>query len=374
MSTTTTPPRLMRGGGSFQADLRAEVNALLDPATRRRGRIRFFTKAAFMLLWTAASYAYLVFMADNWWQAGLGCISLAFALGGVAFSIQHDANHGALGRKWRPLGLVMDVLLGTSSFLWRERHNHAHHTYTNVVDKDGDIEQLPLARFAPDQPRHPWHRFQHIYMFVLYGFYAPRQALMGDFSMLIRGPKAHVPLPRPKGADLWQLVVSKVIFFGLFLVLPMFFQPWWGVLLGAFVTLWILGIILAVVFQLAHCVGEADFTSEARLIAEAEEDGPREWARHQVEHTVDFARSSKFLNWYLGGLNFQVEHHLLPQVCHVHYRHIAPIVEELSAKHGIRYNANDTMWSALASHARWLKHMGEVPVEQPADQRVAVTA
>jgi linoleoyl-CoA desaturase len=230
-----------------------------------------------------------------------------------------------------------------------------------VVDKDGDIEQLPLARFAPDQPWSPWHPWQHFYMFVLYGFYAPRQVLMGDFSMLLRGPRAHVPMPRPHGADLWQLVISKVVFFGLFLVLPMFFQPWWGVLLGAFVTLWILGIILAVVFQLAHCVDEADFTSEARLIAEAEEDGPREWARHQVEHTVDFARKSRVLNWYLGGLNFQVEHHLLPQVCHVHYRSIAPIVEELSAKHGFRYNANDSLWSALGSHARWLKRMGVKP-------------
>lgn len=361
MSTTAVAPRLLRGGGSFQSELRAEVATILDARTRRMGRVRFFSKAAFMLLWTAASYAYLVFLAGSWWQAGLGCISLAFALGGVAFSIQHDANHGALGRRWSVLGLSLDTLLGTSSYLWRERHNHAHHTYTNVVDKDGDIEQLPLARFAPDQPWSPWHPWQHIYMFVLYGFYAPRQALMGDFSMLLRGPNAHVPLKRPRGRTLWELIITKTIFFGLFLVMPMFFQPWWGVLLGAFVTLWILGIILAVVFQLAHCVEEADFTSEAKLIAEAEEDGPREWARHQVEHTVDFGRSSRLLNWYLGGLNFQVEHHLLPSVCHVHYRRISPVVEQLCAEHGFRYNANVTFWSALGSHARWLKRMGVKP-------------
>ena len=204
MSTTTVAPRLLRGGGSFQSDLRARVAEILDARTRRMGRVRFFAKAAFMLLWTAASYAYLVFFAGTWWQAGLGCISLAFALGGVAFSIQHDANHGALGRRWRVLGLSLDTLMGTSSYFWRERHNHAHHTYTNVVDKDGDIEQLPLARFAPDQPWSPWHPWQHIYMFMLYGFYAPRQVLMGDFSMFVRGPNAHVPLQRPKGGTLWE--------------------------------------------------------------------------------------------------------------------------------------------------------------------------
>ncbi len=361
MTTSDAPARLFRGGGSFQADLTRAVRDILDEKALRRGRMRFFSKAAFMLLWTAASYAYLVFMAGNWWQAGLGCISLALALGGVAFSIQHDANHGAVGRRWRFLGLSLDILLGTSSYLWRERHNHAHHTYTNVVDKDGDIEQMPLARFAPDQPRRPWHRFQHIYMFALYGFYAPRQTLMGDASMLLRGPNAHVPLRRPRGGDLWELIVTKVIFVGLFLVLPMFMQPWWGVLLGAFVTLWILGIILAVVFQLAHCVEEADFTSEARMAAESERDGPREWARHQVEHTVDFARSSRVLNWYLGGLNFQVEHHLLPNVCHVHYRHISPVLEQLCLEHDLHYRANDTFLAALRSHARWLRAMGQAP-------------
>ncbi len=355
------PQRLFRGGGSFQNDFKAEVDALLTPGVRRNGRIRFFAKAAFMLLWTAASYAFLLVVADGWWTGLAGSVSMAFALGGVAFSIQHDANHNALGRRWRPLGLSMDILLGTSSYLWRERHNHAHHTYTNVVDKDGDIEQLPLARFAPDQPWSPWHRFQHIYMFVLYGFYAPRQVLMGDISMLVRGEEAHVPIKRPRGGDLAVIVVTKVMFLTIALVVPMIFQPWWAVLLAGFFILWILGIVLAIVFQLAHCVEEADFTSEARLTSEAAADGPREWARHQVEHTVDFARGSRFLNWYLGGLNFQVEHHLLPGVCHVHYRSISPVLERLCAEHGVRYNANATLLLALRSHARWLKQMGRPP-------------
>ena len=360
--SAVAPQRLLKGGGSFQRDLKVAVDELLDTRVRRNGRIRFFSKAAFMLLWTAASYAFLLLVSDGWWTGLAGCVSMAFALGGVGFCIQHDANHNALGRKWRPLGLTMDLMLGTSSYLWRERHNHAHHTYPNVVDKDGDIDQLPFGRFAPDQPWSPWHRFQHWYMFALYGFYAPRQVLMGDIGMLITGEEGDVPIKRPRRGDLAVLVLCRAAFVGLALVLPMFFQPWWAVLIGAFTTLWILGIIVAVVFQLAHCVEEADFTSEARLIAEAEEDGPREWARHQVEHTVDFARGSRLLNWYLGGLNFQVEHHLLPHVCHVHYRSISPIVEELCVKHDIRYNANRTLMLALRSHARWLREMGQRPV------------
>ena len=139
------------------------------------------------------------------------------------------------------------------------------------------------------------------------------------------------------------------------------FHPVWVVLLAGLGALWILGIILAVVFQLAHCVEEAEFTSLEKLTNEVEQDGPRDWAEHQVETTVDFAQKSRLLAWYLGGLNFQVEHHLFPTVSHVHYRRISPIVEDMCAQHGLPYNNNATLMDALRSHSRWLKRMGERP-------------
>lgn len=361
VSAPARPARLFRGGGDFQRDLRALVSATVDERAERWGRVRYFAKAAFMLTWWAASYAYLMLGASNGWQMLLGSVSLALAMGGIGFAIQHDANHGALGRRARLLGYSLDMI-GASSYLWRERHNHAHHTYTNVVDKDGDIEQLPLARFAPDQPWSPWHRYQHIYMFVLYGFYAPRAVLWGDFDALRLGARAHVPVARPHGRDLAAFITGKAVFLGWMFAVPLAFHPWWQVLIAAFTTLWILGILLAVVFQMAHCVEEAGFTSVQRLQASAERDGPREWTRHQVETTVDFARSSRLLAWYLGGLNFQVEHHLLPGVCHVHYRRLSPMVEALCARHGMRHLSQPTLWGSLRSHARWLRAMGQRPV------------
>ncbi|MSO44182.1 MAG: acyl-CoA desaturase [Thermoleophilia bacterium] len=354
--------RLFRGGGDFQHDLKAMVAECITDSVHRNGRVRFYSKAVFMVIWWAASWGFLMFVSATWWQTLLGCLSLAFAMGGIGFGIQHDANHGALGRRARWMGFSLDVI-GSSSFLWRERHNHAHHTYTNVVDKDGDIDQLPFARFAPDQKLHAFHRFQHIYMFALYGAYAPKAIFWGDFNAIYRGPKCMVPVKRPRGTDLVQFIAGKAAAFSWLLVIPMFFHPWWQVLIATFVTLWILGIVLAIVFQLAHCVEEAEFTSEERLIQGSLDDGPREWTRHQVESTVDFGRRSRVLNWYLGGLNFQIEHHLLPQVCHVHYRMLSPHFEELCATHGFRYTAHPTLFSALKSHSRWLKRMGQPGAE-----------
>ncbi|MCU0306663.1 MAG: acyl-CoA desaturase [Thermoleophilia bacterium] len=351
---------LFRGGGEFQRELRARVKAELTPRRLRAGAWRFSLKAATMLTWGIGSYLALVLWASEPWQFALLSVSLGFALAGIAFSIGHDANHGAApgGRRVNDtLGLVFD-LIGASSYVWKAKHNHAHHSFTNVVGADTDIEQMPLARLAPDQPRRRIHRWQHIYMWPLYGMYTIKHHLIGDIVPVVQGRSGMSRLERPRG---WQLVLyvgGKVVFWGWALALPLLLHPWWGVLLCFLLVSWVLGVTLAVVFQLAHCVEEAEFTS-----VDALREGPRrDWALHQVETTVDFAPSSRLLRWYLGGLNFQVEHHLMPKVCHVHYARISPIVRELCEKHGVRHNVQPNMAFALRSHGRWLRRMGEAPV------------
>ena len=137
----------------------------------------------------------------------------------------------------------------------------------------------------------------------------------------------------------------------------MMLHPFWAVVgvysLAAFVS----GVALSVVFQLAHCVEEADFpvpvptaTGGARV--------ENEWAVHQVLTTANFARSNRVLSWFLGGLNFQVEHHLFHKICHVHYPELSKVVEKVCNEFGVRYNANKTFWGAVRSHCRWLVAMG----------------
>lgn len=349
---------LFKGGGDFLREFRAAAAEELTPAVLRRGAWTMGAKAATISAWTIGSYLALILWAREPWQIGLMCVSLALALAGVGFSIQHDANHGAAGgRLARLYGFSLD-LMGASSQVWREKHNHAHHTFTNVDGADGDIEQLPFARFAPSQPRFRFHRFQHVYMWLLYGLYAFKGHLTGDWKEMTRGQVGIQRIRRGPGV-VAAFVLGKALFVSWAVVLPLLLFPWWTVLIAFALTSWVFGITLAVVFQMAHCVEEAEHGFAT--VAELEADPERRWAEHQLASTVDFAPRSRILNWYLGGLNFQAVHHLLPRVCHVHYARLSPVLERVAAENGLQYRCHPTFRSALRSHGRWLRRMGVAP-------------
>jgi linoleoyl-CoA desaturase len=227
---------------------------------------------------------------------------------------------------------------------------------------DSDIDLGALARLSPAQPRRSWHAFQHVYLWFLYGLLLPAKHFVHDFRALATGRIAKHRFPRPRGRALAELIVGKLFFVGYAFVLPALVHPWWAVLLFYGLVSMVVGLILSVVFQLAHCVDEASFPEvplESRRMPDA-------WSVHQVQTSVDFARRSRVLAWFLGGLNFQIEHHLFPKICHVHYPQIAPIVQDTCEELGIRYVAHDTLTSALASHLRWLRRLGRpVPVSGP---------
>jgi linoleoyl-CoA desaturase len=333
-----------------------------------RDNSRMYEKSAVLLVWFAASYACLVFAATTWWQGALCSVSLALATAGVGFGIQHDANHGAYSSHRavnRLMGMTLDML-GASSYLWRFKHNLSHHTYTNVAGADDDIDIGPLGRLSPAQPHRSLHRLQHVYLWLLYGLLLHKWHLVYDFKNVARARIADNRFPRPRGWSLAELIGGKLLFFGWALVLPALYHRWWIVLLYYAGTAFVIGVVLSVVFQLAHCVEEADFPErlpETDRLSEG-------WAVHQVQTTVDFARANRFLTWYLGGLNFQIEHHLFPRVCHVHYPRIADIVQKASAEFGVRYTAHEGLFRAVSSHWRWLRRMGRPPGpfhEEPAE-------
>lgn len=315
-----------------------------------------YLKTAIILLWFAVSYGLLVFAATNWWQAILALLSLAFATAGIGFAIQHDANHGAYSKYGainRLFGMTLDFV-GASSYVWHWKHNISHHTYPNLNGADDDINFLPFVRLAPAQPRYRIHRIQQFYMWVLYGFLGPKWHFIDDYKNIMQARIAQSHLPRPQGWRLVEVIGGKALFYTWALVVPMLFHPWWVVLLGYAAASFVLGVILSVVFQLAHCVEEASFPELQPGTTEV----PRAWAVHQVETTVNFARRQQLLTWYLGGLNFQIEHHLFPKICHVHYPHISGIVQTTCAEFGIRYAAHDGLVGALSSHWRLLRRMG----------------
>jgi len=348
-------------GGDFIRDTRREAELYLASAgVRLRGRLQLYAKGAVALGILAGSWISLVFIRPG---LVLGLLSLAGVTAGtilVGFCVQHDANHGAYFRTRRAnhlLGWSADVLLGISSYTWRVKHNVAHHTYTNVDGYDDDIDQMPFARLMPSQAPRPWYRLQHLYIWPLYSVMVLRWQAGADIAALIRGRIGESTLHPPRGWDLAGFVTGKLVFLTWAVVVPLLVYPWWLVLCGYAGYSMVASLVTATTFQLAHCVEEADFTTSAELRA-----SPRTWATHEVETTVDFCQRNRVLTWLLGGLNFQIEHHLFPRVAHCHYPRLAEIVRRNADLHGVRYTAQPSLRAALRSHQRHLRALGRTGV------------
>ncbi len=349
--------------GGFHAALKRGAGAYFEGAGRsRRGGARMHAKTAAILLWFAGSYgALLAWGGASAWIALAATVSLALATAGIGFAIMHDANHGGyssspnVNRAW---GLTLDFI-GASSCVWRFKHNVQHHTYANVAGLDADVDAEPFLRLAPPQRRRWVHRFQHLYAWPLYGVLALKWWFLDDLVDLVRGRVGTARFRRPRGGQLAIVLAGKAVFVAWAVVVPgLVFRSGWVVPLfplGAGV----LGFVLSVVFQLAHTVPGARFETAgpgARTL-------PTGWAEHQVRATADFAPRNAWLGWYVGGLNFQVEHHLFPDVCHVHYPALARVVGAACAEHGIPYQVQPSLRAAIRAHFRLLRSLGRDPAQ-----------
>jgi linoleoyl-CoA desaturase len=350
-------PKFPKDGAGFLTELRRRSDAYFAETGRsERDCWQMYLKTAVILAWLTTSYALLVFAAPTVWLAVPLAISLALAISAVGFSIQHDGGHHAYSRyTWvNRLAAISLDLIGASSYVWRWKHVVFHHTYPNVVGQDTDIDAGVLARFAPQQRRRWFHRWQHLYLWVLYGASAAAWHLYTDFREVITGSICAHRIPRPKGWDLVVFILGKLVSIGLLLGVPMLVHSWWVVLTFYVVVTAVVGVVLTATFQLAHCVGEAEFPQPV--------DGGRQmedaWAVHQVQTTVDFARRSRVLCWLMGGLNFQVVHHLFPKICHIHYPAISRIIEETCRDFGVRYSTHRSLMAGIASHFCWLRRLG----------------
>lgn len=292
------------------------------------------------------------------WQL-LSWVMMGFGLAGIGMCVMHDANHGAYSSKAyvnNLLGYTLN-LVGGSVFNWKNQHNIMHHTYTNVVHYDEDIADKLILRMSPHTQVKKTHRFQFLYAFFLYGLITIYWALLKDFLQFRNHIAKGVNPQQTKENRITflRIIGAKIFYFSYTLVLPFFIAPnGFGLWIAGFVLMHLIaGFVLTVIFQLAHTV-------EGTQHPLADKNGSMEnsWAVHQLCTTVDFARNNKLLSFYIGGLNFQVEHHLFPRICHIHYPDIAPIVQQTAQEFGIPYLYNDTFWEAFRSHVRTLQRFG----------------
>ncbi len=286
-------------------------------------------------------------------------VTMGFGMAGIGLSIMHDANHKSYSKRGsinNILSLTLN-LVGGYNRNWQYQHNTMHHSYTNIDGFDEDINPVGILRFSPNKPLLKVHRFQKFYAWFFYGLMTLTWSIDKDFRQLIRYKKEGVSLSQRNsfGLHLTEMIVSKVIFYTYILVIPILLLPipWWNVVLYYLLMQFICGFILGIIFQTAHVM-----PTSAYPLPDKNGTIENNWAIHQMATTSDYSPRSTFFSWFIGGLNYQVVHHLFPNICHVHYRNLAPIVKETAREYNLPYYVQPNFASALKNHYVMLKQLG----------------
>jgi linoleoyl-CoA desaturase len=284
---------------------------------------------------------------------------LGFFSGAIGINIGHDACHGACSSKpWvNKITSFSFELIGASTYTWKIAHNIIHHTYAKIVGWDRDMESMPWLRFYVKPGRRWFHRYQHLYATLLYGLITLVWVFKKDFSQIFEKEiRSHVKGGKVPLIAYMELFGFKVLHFGLFLVIPIIVLgiPIWKGALGFFCMHYIAGLTLTLVFQIGHCVEETHTiqpSASSNVIADT-------WTEHQFKTSANFGEQSFLTDWICGGLNYQIEHHLFPKICHTHYPAIAKIVRQAADEFGLPYHSFKNFREGYVSHLRLLKYAG----------------
>jgi len=293
------------------------------------------------------------------WPVMLMWVLMGFGMSGIGLSIMHDANHGSYSKNKKvnnALGFLINFV-GGYHINWKIQHNVLHHSYTNIDGYDDDIRGTYVFRLSPNQEAKDMYRFQAFYAPFFYAIMTIYWFTAKDFLQLKRYREND--LLKGQGLSYNKAVADalfhKIWYVCLFLILPLIMVPlaWWQIVLGFLVMHFISGLMLALIFQPAHVIEETNF-----YVTDEKGSVENNWAIHQMNTTANFANKSRLFSWFVGGLNYQIEHHLFPHICHVHYRHISPIVKATAAEFNVPYHQHETFFGAVKSHFSLLNQLG----------------
>jgi linoleoyl-CoA desaturase len=348
---------------AFFSSLKTSVDAYFkENNIKKTGDWRLYIKTFLLIGGSIAIYLIILFGNLSALYKVLLCVPLGYLMACIGFAVMHDANHGSYSKNTKLndfVGLSAN-LLGASSFFWKQKHNIIHHTYTNVDGIDDDIAKSPIIRQCETQKWMPAHKIQHLYLTPIYALSTLFWIFNMDFQKYFKRKiytTAAWDMTLKNHIIFW---VTKIYYVAVFMILPMYifgFGPWLG---GYLLTNAALGLTLSFVFQLAHVVENTEFEhvplDDTKHLETA-------WAQHQIKTTANFAMNNKVISWFVGGLNFQIEHHLFPKISHIHYPAISKIVMEKCKEFNLPYNYYPTLSQALASHFRVMKALGKKPEE-----------
>lgn len=344
---------------NFATDVKKEVNRYFEENNiSKHADYRMVLKTVVMLTVYFGAYALIISGAFSWPVMLFLCVVMGVGMAGIGFSVSHDALHGAYSSNKtvnKLIGYTFD-LLGANGYIWKITHNVVHHTYTNIHEHDEDLEVAEFIRLSPHAEYKSIHKVQHYLAFVAYSLATLFWVFVKDYKHFLKDHLGPYENKNHPVSEWVTLIVTKLIYYTYMLVIPLVVLPitWWQVLIGFLVLHLTAGVILGVIFQLAHVVEGTDHPTENK-----EGNIENTWFIHQMETTSNFAHDNKLLCWYIGGLNYQIEHHLFPKICSIHYPDIAPIVQRVAEKHEVPYHYHESLREAIASHYRTLKKFGQ---------------
>lgn len=345
--------------GGFHADVKKEVDQYfeLNNISKNANSLMVF-KTILFLGGLPVLYCLIVFGQFSLPVTFGLTILIGMCQAFIGFNVAHDAIHGSYSSN-RTINKILGYsfnIMGANSYVWKITHNVVHHTYTNIPGHDEDLDVAPgLLRLSRLEEQKPIMRYQHLYAFALYGLASLSWVFRKDFVKFFQDKIGQTDNTNHPRKEYIILFISKAIYYALFIVVPLVVMDitWWQFIIGFLFMHMAEGLVLGLVFQLAHAVEETDFP-------EPDEHGSIEesWAVHQMNTTANFSMKNPLAAFFCGGLNFQIEHHLFANICHVHYPAISPIVARVAQKHGVPYHENVTFLDALTSHYRILKKLG----------------
>jgi linoleoyl-CoA desaturase len=359
---TTIPTFSKQDSLKFFRTLNSRVNQYFkENNLKKTGNWKLHLKTIIMFSIFLTPYFLLLSLDMPFWLYLLLNVVIGFGMAGVGMNVMHDGNHGSYSSNpWvnKIMGGSIYILAG-NVYNWQVQHNVLHHTYTNIHGHDEDLEAGRILRFTENAKWRRFHRFQHYYSIFLYGLLTFNWALTTDFIQMKRYLQRNLSYGEFKKPSIrWTtLIITKIIYFSIWLVAPIFIGiAWWKVLLGFIVMHYTAGLILSIVFQLAHVVEDTHTPTP-------DENGELDttWAIHQLFTTANFAPKNWLVNWYTGGLNHQIEHHIFPNISHIHYGKIAEIVKQTAKECNLPYYEFGTMREAIYSHFKHLKELGRKP-------------
>lgn len=362
-----------RNNEFYQSVKAAVDNYFTENKIKKTGDWRLFTKSIVLIGTFIGIYAILMLVNMPALPALLLAAILGFFAACIGFSVMHDANHGS----YSPNAKLNDLLglsanaLGASAYFWKQKHNIIHHTYTNVDGIDDDIAKSPIIRQCESQKWVPAHKVQHLYLVPVYSLSSIFWIFFMDFTKYFTR--------RIYTTEAWKLTpknhiifwATKIYYAIVFIAIPIIVWGWLGWLVGFLVMNAAMGLTLSLVFQLAHVVENTEFE---HIPLDTTKHIETAWAEHQLKTTSNFAMNNKVISWFVGGLNYQIEHHLFPRVSHVHYPAISKIIQAKCAEYNLPYNYYDTMTGALASHFKVMKQLGQKPTVEVLAQQTPIAA